>query len=67
MRYSQQRAGRVRRVHSAATRHASKFHLSALPRAARNVALSASGRRAQQFIMRMDWLYGHNVTAALPV
>jgi salicylate hydroxylase len=65
-RYSQQRASRVSRVHSAATRNARTFHLSGPARAARNVGLWLMGRRAQRFVTRMDWLYGHNVTAAQP-
>jgi salicylate hydroxylase len=67
-RYSQQRASRVSRVHSAATRNARTFHLSGPARAARNVSLwlMLMGRRAHSFVTRMDWLYGHNVTSALP-
>ena len=63
-RYSRQRAERVTRVHSGATRNARLFHLSGPRRAARNARLWMLGRRPQNFISGMDWLYGHNVTAA---
>jgi salicylate hydroxylase len=65
-RYCQQRVARVHRVHSGATRNAQLFHVSGRRRAVRNASLWLLGRRPQDFIAGMDWLYGHNVTAAPP-
>jgi len=65
-RYSQQRASRVRRVHAGATRNARIFHLSGPARTIRNAGLRMSGKRPQRIMTQMDWLYGHDVTAASP-
>jgi salicylate hydroxylase len=63
--YQARRHSRVTRVIQAANGNAWKYHLRSGPvRAAAHLALRVGGKFAPgQMIHRLDWLYGHDVTA----
>jgi salicylate hydroxylase len=62
-RYSQMRVDRATRVHAGAIRNAATFHRSGLLALPRDTALRALSARPERFLDRMDWIYGHDVTA----
>jgi salicylate hydroxylase len=63
-RYQALRHARVTRAIKAANANAVNYHLAGLRRRVALVGLSALGRLAPgAFLNRLDWLYGHDVTA----
>ncbi len=66
-RYQAIRRPRVARAIAAANANAVNYHLSGLRRVAAHAALRTLGAVAPgAFLRRMDWLYGHDVTASRP-
>ena len=66
-RYQALRHDRVARAIAAANANAVNYHLAGARRVAAQAALAALGRIAPGlFLSRLDWLYGHDVTAAVP-
>ena len=62
--YQTARAPRVTRAIAAAQANAALYHLSGPRRALSHLGLRAIGRAAPRaFLRRLDWLYGHDVTA----
>ena len=62
--YQAQRRARVQRAISAANANARNYHLSGLQRRVAHLGLRGLGAVAPNaFLGRMDWLYGHDVTA----
>jgi salicylate hydroxylase len=62
--YEQARQARVRKAIAAANGNAINYHLGGVSRRMALAGLRALGRVApQMFLRRMDWLYGHDVTA----
>ena len=62
--YEFARQTRVRKAIAAANGNAVNYHLSGISRQVAHAGLRALGRVApNQFLKRMDWLYGHDVTA----
>jgi salicylate hydroxylase len=62
-RYSQIRVDRATRVHAGAIRNANAFHRSGLQAVLRDTGLRALSTHPERFLDRMDWIYGHDVTA----
>ncbi|PVA08369.1 monooxygenase [Thalassorhabdomicrobium marinisediminis] len=62
--YESRRKPRVKRAIAAATANARKYHLSGAARRVAHTGLKTLGIVAPgAFVGRMDWLYGHDVTA----
>ncbi|MEL6961071.1 MAG: FAD-dependent monooxygenase, partial [Pseudomonadota bacterium] len=62
--YEGARKGRVTRAIAAANANARNYHLSGVPRRVAHLGLKTFGILAPNaFLGRMDWLYGHDVTA----
>lgn len=62
--YEEARQSRVRKAISAANGNAVNYHLAGVSRQIAHTGLRALGLVApQMFLKRMDWLYGHDVTA----